>query len=1389
VLHVPVLLKDLDRLLPAFCRFRQSLWVALVGIALFIPMTEAAAATITVTSAGDSGAGTLRQAILDAASNDSITFALPPGTVAVTLTSAELLINKNLTINGPGANRLSIQRSTAAGTPNFRIFHITSGSVAISDLRIFNGNFKTTGQILQGGGICNESAGDTVTIRRCAISGNACAGDGGGIANAGVSQVLPTNLVIIASTISGNSAAFQGGGIYTFIGSTTMTDCTISGNSTPGTAGAIWNNGAIVSMANSTISGNSAGQGDGGIQSSSGTLTAKNCIVAKNTAPTKPDFDGTLTSQGYNLVGDATGTTISGTTTGNQLNVDPMLGPLRDNGGPTFTQALLPGSPAIDKGIAGGSTVDQRGFTRPVESPAIANAPGGDGGDIGAYEVQGYQLPGCGNTVVTNNNDSGSGSLRSVIANACQGETVTFASSVLSPINLTSDQLVIDKDLTISGPGANWLIVQRSSASNTPTFRIFRIAKTDGNGNAVNINVTISGLTISNGNPNGAVHVGGAINSACTLTIVDCIISGNNATGAGGGIYNNDGTTVNATNSTISGNTASGAGGGIENGGTGTVSLTNCAVFGNSSTSTGGGIESSGGGTVNLTSSTVHGNTSTGGSGGGIANGALNSGATLSLISSTVAGNSASSSGGGIFNATGATVNAKNTIIATNTATTAGPDFNGTLASQGYNLIGNSNGTTITGMTTGNQLNVNPKLGPLQDNGGPTYTQALLTGSPATDKGASSGISTDQRGLNRIVDSAAIPDASGGDGSDIGAFEDQDVCGIHVVTNSSDNDPGSLRDVIAGTCTGSTVTFAAGVSSPIKLTSGELLVTSPITISGPGANVMTVERDNTLSAKFRVFHLTANGQVTISGLTISQGNGGVYNEGSTLTVVRCAISGNYSGAENGFGGGILAGGTLNVIGSTVSNNGALLGGGGIAHLGLANITNSTISGNFASGGNPQHGGGILSLGPLDLTNCTIANNSSVSGGGIYNDATTVSSRNSIIAKNSAATSGPDFDGALTSQGFNFIGNNSGATITPAQSSDQIGTAASSKDPLLGPLQANGGPTLTHALLAGSSAIDKGNTAIDPITGSPITNDQRGVTRPQDDPNVANAAGGNGSDIGAFEAQAPTPTPTSTPTATPTSTPPTVLANIATRLRVETGDNALIGGFIVTGTQQKKIIVRAIGPSLPFADKLADPILELHDSSGALLESNDNWVDSPSKQAIIDSTIPPNNDLESAIVRSVDPGNYTAVVRGINNGTGIGVVEVYDLDTAANSKLANIATRGLVQTGDNVLFAGMIVVGQASQKVIIRALGPSVPVPGHLADPTLELHDANGGLLEANDNWVDSPNKQAIIDSTIPPPNDLESAIVQTLVPANYTAIVRGANNSAGIAVVEVYALN
>jgi hypothetical protein len=254
---------------------------------------------------------------------------------------------------------------------------------------------------------------------------------------------------------------------------------------------------------------------------------------------------------------------------------------------------------------------------------------------------------------------------------------------------------------------------------------------------------------------------------------------------------------------------------------------------------------------------------------------------------------------------------------------------------------------------------------------------------------------------------------------------------------------------------------------------------------------------------------------------------------------------------------------------------------------------------------------------------------------------------------------------------------------------------------------------------------------------------------------------------------------------------TTLANLSTRLKVETGDNVLIGGFIVVGTQPKKVIVRAIGPSLSLPGKLANPTLELRDGAGGLIRSNDDWR-TDQEAEIIATTIPPTDNLESAIVATLpaNGSNYTAIVRGVNNSTGIAVVEAYDLDTAADSKLANIATRGLVQTGDNVLIAGTIVVGNGSQRVIARGIGPSLSIPGKLADPTLELRNASNVVIGSNDNWR-TDQEAEIIGTTIPPTNDSESALVTTLAAngANYTATVRGVNDGTGIGVIEMYALN
>ena len=257
-----------------------------------------------------------------------------------------------------------------------------------------------------------------------------------------------------------------------------------------------------------------------------------------------------------------------------------------------------------------------------------------------------------------------------------------------------------------------------------------------------------------------------------------------------------------------------------------------------------------------------------------------------------------------------------------------------------------------------------------------------------------------------------------------------------------------------------------------------------------------------------------------------------------------------------------------------------------------------------------------------------------------------------------------------------------------------------------------------------------------------------------------------------------------------------LANISTRANVGVNDDVLICGFIVGGPEPKRMILRAIGPSLLAAGvigAMANPTLELHDSTGAMIASNDDWQSSAQVSEISASGMAPTNPLESAIIAILEPGNYTAIVRGVNNTTGIALVEAYELDSTA-TRLMNISTRGQVGVENEVLIGGFIVTGSDSKTVIVRALGPSLgtganPLAGALANPVLELHDGSGNLLSSNDDWVNSQQHSAIEASGLAPANPLESAILGTLGPGNYTAIMRGVNNLTGVGLVEVYDLD
>jgi hypothetical protein len=261
-----------------------------------------------------------------------------------------------------------------------------------------------------------------------------------------------------------------------------------------------------------------------------------------------------------------------------------------------------------------------------------------------------------------------------------------------------------------------------------------------------------------------------------------------------------------------------------------------------------------------------------------------------------------------------------------------------------------------------------------------------------------------------------------------------------------------------------------------------------------------------------------------------------------------------------------------------------------------------------------------------------------------------------------------------------------------------------------------------------------------------------------------------------------------------ATPPEAL-NISTRLRVEVGDNVMIGGFIITGTTPKSVVLRGVGPSLAdfgISDVLADPVLTLRGANGALLLEDDNWQDDSAQAAQISAAgLALQNPFESGIARTLSPGAYTAVLTGKNQTTGVGLVEIYDTNPGVNSQLGNISTRGFVQSDNNVMIGGFIL-GAASgnARVAIRGIGPSLAQSGvsnALADPTLELHDTNGTMLVSNDNWHDNPTSAAQLSANgLALPNNLESGIFITLPPGTFTAILAGKNGATGVGLVEVY---
>ena len=656
------------------------------------------------------------------------------------------------------------------------------------------------------------------------------------------------------------------------------------------------------------------------------------------------------------------------------------------------------------------------------------------------------------------------------------------------------------------------------------------------------------------------------------------------------------------------------------------------------------------------------------------------------------------------------------------------------------------------------------------------------------------------------------------------------LAGTVTVTTTLDDGPGSLRQAIRDAKPGDTIVFNLPSPSTITLTSGQLTIDKDLIISGPGAAKLTVQSTDVYEFRDRIFEVAPGADVagviipdaydvSISGLTISRGNrgsrgfggggllnrssghvelrscvvtdsyggstltgGGIENRGHSLSVIDCTISRNFAGPLNSRGGGISnLSGKMLLMNSTISENTADTGG-GVYNTAELLLLNSTVSTNYGFSSHPKRGyaGAVYhETGTTEIINSTIAKNSAtIRPGGIQIQEGNVTLRNSIVAANASGSgAAPDIIGVAASRGYNLIGNSQQTMVTPA-TGDQIGTPEAPIDPKLGDLQDNGGATKTHALLPGSPAIDRGHS-------SDSSTDQRNLARPVDDPARPNAPGGDGSDIGAYEEQVIAP-------------PAARAVNISTRSRVASGDQAMIGGFIVTGGASKRVIIRAIGPSMNddgVINVLADPIVTLHGPDGSLLASNDNWRENPAQAAEIQASgIPPEHDLESAIVATLPAAPYTAVVQDKDQSSGVALVEIYDLEEGGASRLGNVSTRGAVGSGEDVMIGGFVLGGSGggSPMIVVRALGPSLAqagVSGTLADPELELRDANGALVVANEDWQDNPEQaNELSQSDFAPRDSSEAAVILRVPPGAYTAIVSSADGSTGVALVEAYDL-
>jgi IPT/TIG domain/Right handed beta helix region len=781
----------------------------LAVVATLLSGSVAEAATFSVTNTDPSGNGSLAEAITNAnnagGSNGIVFESGLSG--SIDLTSSLPTITSPLTITGPGARELTVDGD---GHEIFYFQGTDTQSDSVSGLTLTGGDpgavgsnspaLNLTGDTLSGN--TNAYGGAVfaighLTIDDSTISGNTAQGSGGIDAHAGLS--------LTSSTVSGNTATeFASGGIGLYY------DNTVPANP--------------LTVTDSTIVDNSATAADsqgGGVNIDGGSVpsaTFQNSIVAGNAAAIGPDINSpagmsqVVPTASFSLIQNPSGSDITPTST-DRFGDDPQLGPLQDNGGQTDTMMPRLDSPVIDAGSKFGQTTDQRGLSRPVDLPGVTNAAGGDGSDIGAVEVQTSEAAPATETV-TNTNDSGTGSLRAAI-DAVNGHpganTITFQSGLSGSIDLASSLPNIYQPVWIDGPGARVMTVDGEGHTMFQFFNGYVSSRFD----------EISGLTLTGGStpgPGGAVDAGGYP----TLMLEADTLSHDTAGGYGGGVFALGALTIG--NSTIDDDSAT-HGGGIAaiNG----LSLSNSTVTGNTATVEGGGVYA-GTQAVLIDSSTISGNQASGATaeGGGLR---LNDGETSATLDNTIVAGNTAANGPDVFTQTG-----------------------GVVPTAAFSLIGSLSASGITPAST-DITGKAPELGALANNGGSTDTMLPADNSPVIDQGNSFGSGADQRLFTRPVDLPGYPNASGGDGSDIGSVELQPVEVLPVITGlSAGSGSAGTSVVITGThlASATKVLFGSAAATFTVNSDTQIIATAPagsgsvdVRVVSPGGESAAVAAD------------------------------------------------------------------------------------------------------------------------------------------------------------------------------------------------------------------------------------------------------------------------------------------------------------------------------------------------------------------------------------------------------------------------------------------------------------------------------------------------------------------------------------------------------------------